>query len=47
MRTNLIFMVFSFSEEIAFYQGDSREKLIINHAFQRLVSFYKEKHILI
>ncbi|XP_028400018.1 ATP-binding cassette sub-family D member 3-like [Dendronephthya gigantea] len=26
------------SEEIAFYQGDSREKLIINHAFQRLVN---------
>ncbi|XP_046846152.1 ATP-binding cassette sub-family D member 3-like [Xenia sp. Carnegie-2017] len=26
------------SEEIAFYQGDSREKLVINHAFQRLMN---------
>ena len=25
------------SEEIAFYQGDLRERLIVNHAFQRLV----------
>ena len=40
-----VFFVFLSSEEIAFYQGQEREKKTMRENFLRLVSFLKIRHL--